>query len=227
MSVNLLGTLAEKTKTAFDAASMNAAKAAGAVAHGAGAAAGAVAHGAGTAAGAIAETAGNVTEAISSKADETVKAIKEHSRESVVKKAKVSAFRDGINEGASLMVSKVYAYSFALVALTMYVARCDGDVAEQEIEQLKSSLKHLCADENVPQAIKDELDAIACNEGLSFEDVRLYLDNLSIATLDSLLIELDEAIKADDKITAEEESARLEFEEYVAERRLAGASEDV
>ena len=206
---------------AAGALSETAGDAAGAIAAGAGIAADVVSSGAEIAAKAVVGTAENAADAVSSTASQFLKAIKDHSRESSNKKAKVASFRDGLNEGAYLMAKKAYAHPIAVVALMMYVARCDGNVAKEEIARLMLSLKHVCIDENVPEAIKMELNEIACNDALTFDDVASYLDKLSVTALEALRVDLDEAIEADGRVSPEEIEACARFDEYVKARRDA------
>ena len=226
MSIPLMNNLAKKADAAVKATSANAAGAASLIARAASGTAGIIVHDAFERSEVVSGAVDGVVEAAVSKVGEIKDAVKAKSPEAVVKRAKISSFRDGINEGARLMAEKAYAYSYALVALTTYVARCDGEVADAEIAQLRTNLKHLRADENMPELVRERLIAIADNNDLAFEDVASYLDTLGVATLENLRQELDDAIEADGMISPDEERVRGEFADYLENRRAHEADSD-
>lgn len=136
--------------------------------------------------------------------------------------AKMSAFEDGLKQGKIETVDyikKLVDYYLAITALSYYFARCDGSIDETELAEVKRDLEGILKNKDLPKNIKVAMITIAEKEDLSFEDVKKYLDNVSCATLEELLIDIDEIVTADGEINEAERTAKSEYIEYLRARQ--------
>ncbi|WP_050638436.1 tellurite resistance TerB family protein [Candidatus Stoquefichus sp. SB1] len=139
-------------------------------------------------------------------------------KENLIKEAKVHSFKDGINKGKSLTVQQIKKYAdfcLATTALSFYIARCDGSIDDEEMIELERDLNLLKKNRDLPEAIKNELLKISREDDLSFEDVKKYLDEVSIETLVELKKDIDEIIEANGVISVEEKYAKNQFLSYL------------
>lgn len=176
---------------------------------------GALSSGAAIASATVAAAAG-ATGGMISQADENER------KSTQIKKAKKAAFKDGVNEGIYLSaeaLKNMAAFSLSLTALAYYFARCDGSIDEEEMLELDFYLTSLKMHKDMPKPIKKELAKIGKNNVLSFEDVKCYLDDISLDTLIELLEVIDNIINADGVITVEEEEAKKKFINYLNMRK--------
>ena len=96
--------------------------------------------------------------------------------------------------------------------------RCDGDFSQEEQKWLEEGLDYLKLDGGLPNNVKTRVQVIADDEGLSFDQVKDCLDNVSIVSLDSIAEQLQVAAAADGQVTEEEEHACRLFADYMAAR---------
>ena len=96
--------------------------------------------------------------------------------------------------------------------------RCDGDFSQEEQKWLEEGLDYLKLDGGLPNNVKTKVQVIADDKGLSFDQVKDYLDNVSIVSLDSIAEQLQVAAAADGQVTEEEEHACRLFADYMAAR---------
>lgn len=147
-----------------------------------------------------------------------INAIKENSFSARLRKARIKGFRDGIKQGAYLAGVKRYNFIYAYVATLCFLMRCDGDFSQEEQEWLAEGLDYLKLDGGLPDDVKAKVQAIAGDEGLSFDKVKGHLDNVSIVSLGSIAEQLEVAAAADGQVTEEEEHACRLFADYMAAR---------
>lgn len=136
--------------------------------------------------------------------------------------AKSSAFKDGIKEGKVLTAEEIKKYAdfyLATTALSYFVARCDGNISKEEEWEIEHDLNAIIKNVNVPEEIRNKLAEISSNENLTFEEVKLYLDSISIETLDKLFEDIDEIIEASEGVTSEEAEIKNIFIEYMERRK--------
>ena len=82
------------------------------------------------------------------------------------------------------------------------------------------------AGRRLPDDVKAKVQAIADNEGLSFDQVKDCLDNVSIVSLGSIAEQLQVAAAADGEVTEEEEHACRLFADYMAARAACVAVDE-
>ncbi len=92
--------------------------------------------------------------------------------------------------------------------------RTDGEYSTQEQEWL-SDINHLRLEGGLPEEVKCRLMAIAENDTITFDDVKAYLDKVSIRSLDSIADSVHLAINLDDEVSREEQCAEMEFKKYM------------
>lgn len=188
---------------------------AGKVVAGAAGAVGGIAVGAATG---LAQGASSLASDAASTVEGGINAIKENSFSARLRKARIKGFRDGIKQGAYLAGVKRYNFIYAYVATLCFLMRCDGDFSQEEQEWLAEGLDYLKLDGGLPDDVKAKVQAIAGDEGLSFDKVKGHLDNVSIVSLGSIAEQLEVAAAADGQVTEEEEHACRLFADYMAAR---------
>lgn len=144
----------------------------------------------------------------------------------MLKRERINGFKDGINQGAYLAGQKRYNFYYAYVATLCYFLRCDGDFSEEERGWLEDGLGHLKLEGGLQDDVKEHLYSIANNENLSFEEVAEYLDDVSLASLDSIVDNVVLATKFDDVVTEEEEKAQQALFDYVDGRINIACKQD-
>ncbi len=171
----------------------------------------------GAAAG-LAQGASSLASGAASTVEGSINVIKENSFSARLRKARIIGFRDGIKQGAYLAGEKRHNFIYAYVATLCFLMRCDGDFSQEEREWLAGGLDYLKLDGGLPDNVKAKVQAIADDEGLSFDQVKGYLDNVSIVSLGSIAEQLEVAAEADGRVTEEEEHACRLFADYMAAR---------
>ncbi len=160
----------------------------------------------GAAAG-LAQGSSSLVSGAASTVEGGINAIKENPLSARLRKARIIGFRDGIKQGAYLAGEKRYNFIYAYVAMLCFLMRCDGDFSQEEHEWLAGGLDYLKLDGGLPDDVKAKVQSIADDEGLSFDRVKGYLDNVSIVSLGSIAEQLEVAAEADGLVTEEEEHA--------------------
>lgn len=135
--------------------------------------------------------------------------------------AKMSAFEDGMHAGmasAAKEIKKHTDFYLATTALSYYIARCDGNISEEEQLELDFDLDAFKKNLDLPDAVIQEIKSISSDASLSFEKVVSYLDNVSLAVLKTLENDVDEIIIANGTISPTEQLAKDTFSTYLRER---------
>lgn len=134
----------------------------------------------------LAQGASSLASGAASTVEGGINAIKENSFSAHLRKARIKGFRDGIKQGAYLAGEKRHNFIYAYVATLCFLMRCDGDFSQEEQEWLEDGLDYLKLDGGLPDDVKAKVQAIADDEGLSFDRVKDCLDNVSIVSLGSI-----------------------------------------
>ena len=142
-------------------------------------------------------------------------------KNAAVNSAKISAFEDGLNAGMAAAAKEIKKYTdfyFATTALSYFVARCDGDISEEEQLEIDFDLDAFKKNLDLPDAVINKVKHISEDTELTFEKVAVYLDNVSLAVLKTLENDIDEIINANNIISPQEQLAKDRFSEYLKER---------
>lgn len=166
----------------------------------------------------LAQGASSLASDAASTVEGGINAIKENSFSARLRRARIKGFRDGIKQGAYLAGEKRHNFIYAYVATLCFLMRCDGDFSQEEQKWLEEGLDYLKLDGGLPNNVKTRVQVIADDEGLSFDQVKDCLDNVSIVSLDSIAEQLQVAAAADGQVTEEEEHACRLFADYMAAR---------
>ena len=166
----------------------------------------------------LAQGASSLASDAASTVEGGINAIKENSFSARLRRARIKGFRDGIKQGAYLAGEKRHNFIYAYVATLCFLMRCDGDFSQEEQKWLEEGLDYLKLDGGLPNNVKTKVQAIADDEGLSFDQVKDCLDNVSIVSLDSIAEQLNVAAAADGQMTEEEKHACRLFADYMAAR---------
>lgn len=166
----------------------------------------------------LAQGASSLASDAASTVEGGINAIRENSFSARLRRARIKGFRDGIKQGAYLAGEKRHNFIYAYVATFCFLMRCDGDFSQEEQKWLEEGLDYLKLDGGLPNNVKTRVQVIADDEGLSFDQVKDCLDNVSIVSLDSIAEQLQVAAAADGQVTEEEEHACRLFADYMAAR---------
>lgn len=109
-------------------------------------------------------------------------------------------------------------FYLATAALSFYMARSDGKISKQEIEEIGSNLNNILNGEKMTDEIMIEVLKIVSNEHITFAEVRTYLDKISLNLLKLLGMDIEAVIEASEGIQNQEEKARAEYFTYLKER---------
>ncbi|MGN0073586.1 MAG: TerB family tellurite resistance protein [Coriobacteriales bacterium] len=112
-----------------------------------------------------------------------------------------------------------YAYAIALTAILSYVARCDDQVAEGELELLNNNLSMYISNPDVPAEVAEKLQELASDDTLEFADVAEYLDGVAFKSLASLEKIIQSMIDADGVTSPKEARVQERFARYLESRR--------
>lgn len=115
--------------------------------------------------------------------------------------------------------SASYAYAIALTAVLSYVARCDDQVTEGELELLHNNLSMYISNPDVPAEVAEKLQALADDDTLEFADVAEYLDAVALKSLASLERIMQSMVEADGEVTPKEAKVQERFTRYLESRR--------
>ena len=119
---------------------------------------------------------------------------------------------------AELPAGENYAYATALTAILSYVARCDDQASDEELEMLRNNLSMYVSNPNVPQDVAAKLQALADDETLEFADVAEYLDAVPLKSLASLEKLVEGMVEADGVVSPKEQKVQQRFARYLEQR---------
>ena len=111
-------------------------------------------------------------------------------------------------------------YCFAVTALLYYFARCDGNISEAEQTVVSTTLNEIYNKHTLSDKAVSEIEKIQKVEPFTFIHFRKYLMHISFDALNKLAMYIDGVVSASDGISLAEKEAQIEFENYVAYRKL-------
>lgn len=134
---------------------------------------------------------------------------------------KMQSFTDGFKAGKTEAVDYVKKYAnfcLATTAISYFFARCDGDINDDERIEIQYDLDAIIKNKDLPVELRNKLAEISLNENLTFDEVKSYLDGVSIETVKEFQKDIDEIILADGELTDSEIEAKKLFDDYLNER---------
>lgn len=180
-----------------------------------GKAAGLIANSIGSAGSVALDAVGSVTSEAVQTAQKTVSdivlTIKENSPSARLKRERINGARDGIDQGIYLAAQDRYNFYYAYVSTLCFFLRCDGVLSIEEEAWLASNLNHLKLEGGLPEDVKEKLKIIAGNESISFDQVKEYLDRVSLRSLDSIGEHVQLSIELDEEVSDEEKKLKSFF----------------
>lgn len=117
--------------------------------------------------------------------------------------------------------NKNESYCIATAALLYYFARCDGTISDEEREAISEIIQPLIQKKTVSENAMAEIDDIRKTVPFSFIHLRHYLSHISLSELTELSKFVEQVIEASDGITDAETSAQIDFENYLAYRKIS------
>lgn len=150
----------------------------------------------------IADHALDTAKSTSEVTNKGLETIKGASLSAIKKRERIKGFEDGINQGVFLATENRYNYYYyAYISTICFFLRCDGDFSEQEESWLRECLDHLALVGNLSGDASANIENVASNENISFDDVKDRLDKISIVSLEAIAERVQLSIEADDVIT--------------------------
>ena len=135
----------------------------------------------------------------------------------------VSVVEDGAEAEASNGACAGHEYAIALTAVLSYVARCDDELADSELELLRNKLSMYVSNPDVPAEVVEKLQSLADDDTLEFADVAEYLDDVALASLESLEKIMRSMVEADGEVSPKEAKVQERFARYLEQRRAQEA----
>lgn len=142
-------------------------------------------------------------------------------KKKAVKEAKLASFEDGIKEGKKMTVDELRKrddFWLASAALSVYIATCDGNLTDEELDEISYDLDPIFKNAELADSLLKKLEDIL-KKNLTFNEVVTYLDKVSVETLENLQKDVDEIIMASDGINEAEARARAQFQQYLKGRK--------
>lgn len=152
----------------------------------------------------------------------TLQKVEDSLKEKDVRDAKTSSFEDGIKEGKKETVDEIMKFAdfyLATTALSYYFARCDGEISKEEELEIEHDLDAIIKNIDIPDPVRQKLAEISTDEDMTFDDVKGYLNKVSIKTLCKLAKDVDEIISASGGICEAEKKAKQVFLDYLEGRK--------
>jgi len=152
----------------------------------------------------------------------TIQKVEDDLKDEEINNEKKSSFKDGVKAGKNETVEEVMKFAdfyLATTALSYYFARCDGEISEEEELEIGQDLDAIAKNVDIPAPIRQKLHEIATNKNITFDDVKVYLDKVSIETLHKLDKDADEIINASGGINEREKIAKQVFLDYLEGRK--------
>lgn len=174
----------------------------------------------------VAQKATQTIDGVASAVNKGISTLQENSPAARLKRSRIDGFRNGIDQGAYLAGEARLNFYYAYIATLHYFLQCDGEYSAEERQWLEDGLAHLKLDGGLPDEAKTRIREIVENETDTFENVKTYLDKVSLRSLDSIAEHVVIAVEVDGVVITEETQAQELFSNYVISRMADGCTSE-
>nr|WP_315522765.1 hypothetical protein [Olegusella massiliensis] len=172
------------------------------------------------------QKASETTKQVTEKIAEGQEIIKKNSISEQFKQMRIKGFIDGCKQGMFLAKNERYKFYYAYVASLSLLLRCDGEFAEEEETWLRDGVDNFLLVDDTPELVKTKVDAIICQETITFDEVKSYLNEVSLKSLSSIAQILTTAVELDGEVTEAEKQTHKLFSDYIYVRTSQMEEED-
>ncbi len=106
----------------------------------------------------------------------------------------------------------------ATIALSTYAAAIDGEVTLEEYMESDLNTAAINKQFRLPNELSHTIKELSMKHSITWDEVKDYLDVLSIDTLKSLRSSIESVINASDGVNESEKAVLDQFDEYVKGR---------
>ena len=110
-------------------------------------------------------------------------------------------------------------YCVAMSALLYYFAWCDGTLTKEEHEIINDTIAPLAKKTKLSTNAQSEMEEIKKMKGITFFQLRRYLDRVSTEVLEDFSRVVDSIVETNDNISEIELKAKEKFDSYFADRK--------
>jgi len=153
-----------------------------------------------------------------------------HLKNKEIKTEKEKSFHHGMKEGSAEVFEKITKelktieqqndYIVGTAAFCFYIAGVDGEISEEEEEELVVALNYIKNNTDLPDSIKNKLGEVK-QANLDFDGVKTYLDRISVENLLSFETLMIDIVYADDILHDKEKEAMQQWGAYYERRKRA------
>ena len=172
------------------------------------------------------QKASETTKQVTEKIAEGQEIIKKNSISEQFKQMRIKGFIDGCKQGMFLAKNERYKFYYAYVASLSLLLRCDGEFAEEEETWLRNGVDNFLLVDDTPELVRTKVDAIICQETITFDEVKSYLNEVSLKSLSSIAQILTTAVELDGEVTEVEKQTHKLFSDYIYVRTSQMEEED-
>lgn len=106
----------------------------------------------------------------------------------------------------------------ATMALSTYAAACDGEVSIDEYMEADLNIAAINKEFHLPDTLLHQVKDLSMKHGITWDEVKNYLDVLSVDTLRSMQNGLKNVVGASDGVNEAEQKVLNQFDEYILSR---------
>ena len=106
----------------------------------------------------------------------------------------------------------------ATMALSTYAAACDGEVSLDEYMEADLNIAAINKEFHLPDTLLNQVKDLSMKHGITWDEVKDYLDVLSVDTLRSMQDGLKNVVGASDGVNEAEQKVLNQFDEYILSR---------
>ena len=110
-------------------------------------------------------------------------------------------------------------FAIATAAMNIYTAACDGRITLDELFDVELRIGAANTDVRTSDEAREKIKQITANHSITWEEVRGYLDKVSVDELEVIREGLDELVNESDGVVESEIRVLNTFDQYIASRR--------
>ena len=109
-------------------------------------------------------------------------------------------------------------FAIATAAMNIYTAACDGRITLDELFDVELRIGAANTDARISDEAREKIKGITANHNITWEEVKGYLDKVSVEELEVIREGLNELVEENDGIVDSEKNVLNTFDEYIASR---------
>ena len=122
------------------------------------------------------------------------------------------------NELSGKALQELTDLSKAITVLSIYAAGCDGNISVDEYMEMDIAISKLNNKYHIPDKLRKELMSLTEYHNMEWEDVKTYLDKVSVDKLGAMKNIMNEVVKVSGDVSAAEQAVCDQFSAYIESR---------